>query len=48
MPDLTPWETLKRTLLLDRSPWMQVFEDEVRLPDGRVIEGYLRLETPGY
>ena len=48
MPDLTPWETLKRTLLLDRSPWMQVFEDDVRLPDGRIIEGYLRLETSGY
>ena len=48
MPDLTPWETLKRTLLLDRSPWMQVFEDDVRLPDGRIIGGYLRLETSGY
>ena len=48
MPDLTPWETLKRTLVLDSSPWMQVFEDDVRLPDGRIIEGYLRLETPGY
>ncbi len=48
MPDLTPWETLKRTLALDCSPWMQVFEDDVRLPDGRIIEGYLRLETPGY
>lgn len=48
MPDLTPWETLKRTLALDRSPWMQVFEDDVRLPDGRVIEGYLYLDTPGY
>ncbi|MEE8121440.1 MAG: hypothetical protein V3T55_07920, partial [Anaerolineales bacterium] len=48
MPDLTPWETLKRTLTLDRSPWMKVFEDDVRLPDGRIIEGYLHLETPGY
>jgi len=27
---------------------MQVYEDDVRLPDGRVIEGYLRLETSGY
>lgn len=48
MPDLTPWETLKRTLTLDRSPWMRVFEDDVRLPDGRIVEGYLHLETPGY
>ena len=48
MPDLTPWEILKRTLTLDRSPWMRIFEDEIRLPDGRIIEGYLHLETPGY
>jgi len=48
MSDLLPWETIKRTLTLDRSPWMRVFEDDIRLPDGRIIEGYLRLETPGY
>ncbi len=47
MPNLSPWETLSRTLALDRSPWMQVFEDDIRLPDGRIVEGYLRLETPG-
>lgn len=46
--DLIPWETLKRTLALDRSPWMRVFDDDIRLPDGRIIERYLRLETPGY
>lgn len=48
MPDLTPWKTLNRTLAFDRSPWMRVFEDDIRLPDGRIVEGYLRLETPGY
>ncbi len=48
MPDLSPWETLKRTLVLDRSPWMQVFEDDIRLPDGRIIEGYIHMKTPGY
>ncbi|HUS83653.1 MAG TPA: NUDIX hydrolase [Anaerolineales bacterium] len=48
MPDLMPWETLKRTLILDRSPWMRVFEDDVRLPNGRIVEGYLHLDAPGY
>ena len=48
MPTLESWETLKRNLVLDRSPWMQVFEDDIQLPDGRIIAGYLRLETPGY
>jgi ADP-ribose pyrophosphatase len=48
MPELKPWRTLKRTLLLDRSPWMRIFADDVELPDGRIVEGYLRLESPSY
>jgi ADP-ribose pyrophosphatase len=48
MSELESWKTLNRRLLLDRSPWMRVYEDDVELPDGRVIHGYLRLETPGY
>jgi ADP-ribose pyrophosphatase len=48
MPDLKHWETIERRLLLDRSPWMRLLEDDVRLPDGQIVHGYLRLETPGY
>ncbi len=48
MSDLKPWETLERRLIIDRSPWMRLFEDDIRLPDGQVVEGYLRLETSGY
>ncbi len=48
MPKLEPWRTLKRNLLLDRSPWMRVYADDVELPDGRIVEGYLRLESPSY
>jgi len=48
MPELKPWRTLKRTLLLDRPPWMRVYADDVELPDGRIVEGYLRLESPSY
>lgn len=48
MPELKSWRTLNRKLLLDRSPWMQVYADDVELPDGRVVEGYLRLESPSY
>jgi ADP-ribose pyrophosphatase len=40
-----PWKTLRRQLLLDRSPWLRVMADDVELPDGRSVEGYLRLET---
>jgi ADP-ribose pyrophosphatase len=48
MPELKPWTTIERRLLIDRSPWMQIYEDDISLPDGQVVHGYLRLETPGY
>lgn len=42
------WKTLRRTLLLDRKPWLSVYEDDLALPDGEVVEGYIHLQTPGY
>lgn len=43
--DHKPWKMLRRQVLLDRAPWLKVFADDVELPDGRRVEGYLRLET---
>jgi 8-oxo-dGTP pyrophosphatase MutT (NUDIX family) len=48
MSDLKHWETTDRRLLFDRPPWMRLYEDDVTLPDGSSVHGYLRLETPGY
>jgi ADP-ribose pyrophosphatase len=48
MADFRAWRTLKRTLVLDHSPWMRVLIDDIELPDGRVIEGYLHLDAPGF
>jgi ADP-ribose pyrophosphatase len=45
---LQPWQTLNSRLLLDRSPWLRVLAEDVQLPDGRVVEAYLRLDTPDY
>jgi ADP-ribose pyrophosphatase len=42
------WKTLRRTLLLDRSPWLRVYEDDIELPGGELVEGYLHLQAPGY
>ena len=42
------WKTLRRTYLLDRSPWLKVYEDQVALPDGEIVDGYLHMQTPGY
>jgi 8-oxo-dGTP pyrophosphatase MutT (NUDIX family) len=46
--NLLPWHITKSELLLDRSPWMRIFSDDVQLPDGSIVEGYLRLESRGY
>lgn len=43
--DHKPWKTLRRQVLLDRTPWLRVLADDLELPDGRRVEGYLRLET---
>lgn len=48
MPDLKPWKTLHTKLLLDRVPWLRVYSEKVELPDGRVVDDYLRLEQPDF
>ncbi|MFP3853651.1 MAG: NUDIX hydrolase [Anaerolineales bacterium] len=42
------WETLSSRLLLDRSPWLKVYSEDLKLPEGRIVEGYLRLRTPDF
>jgi ADP-ribose pyrophosphatase len=48
MPDPLAWKRLRSRLLLDRSPWLRVFADDVELPDGRQVEGYLRVDGRDY
>jgi len=35
-----PWKTLARRVLLRRPPWFEVGEEDIRLPDGRVVENF--------
>ncbi|MCS7222121.1 MAG: NUDIX hydrolase [Anaerolineae bacterium] len=42
------WQTLRRRLLLDRRPWLAVWEEDVLLPSGYRIERYLLAETRPY
>lgn len=42
------WQRLSSTLLLDRRPWFRVFGDRVRLPSGREIDGFLRIDSRSY
>ncbi len=52
MPEAVPhagsWRRRRATLLLDRPPWLRVFADDVELPDGREVEGFLRIESREY
>ncbi len=43
--ELTPWEVLRTQEILDCSPWFRVVADDVQLPDGRLVQGYYRIET---
>jgi ADP-ribose pyrophosphatase len=43
--ELTPWEVLRTETVLDCSPWFRVLADDVRLPDGRLVQGFYRIES---
>lgn len=42
------WEQISTRTLLDLPPWLKVQEDSIRLPGGRIIDDYYRIETPDY
>jgi len=43
-----PWHTESTRTILELRPWFSVVEDTVRLPSGRVIDDYYRIEAPDY
>lgn len=45
---MQPWDILASRPLLDRRPWLTVWEEDVRLPDGTEIRGYLRSRARDY
>jgi len=46
MGSLEQWKTLSSRVLVNQPPWMKVLADEVQLPDGRVVQDYMRVEAP--
>ena len=48
MPDDERWQVVSERLLLDRAPWLRVSEQTLRLPDGRLVHGFLHAESPPY
>lgn len=45
---LQPWETLDRRLIVDADPWLRLWVERVRLPDGRLVADYYAVEQPDY
>lgn len=41
---MKPWQVLSSEVLVDRRPWLRVFEQTVRLANGHIIESYLLAE----
>jgi ADP-ribose pyrophosphatase len=42
---MRPWRVLARRVLLSRPPWIEVGDERVELPDGRVVEDYPWIRT---
>lgn len=43
---LRPWTTVSRREVFAAPPWITVHADRVRLPDGRVVDPYYRVDHP--
>ena len=39
-PNLYPWEVISSQVILESNPWMKINVQQVRLPDGRVVDDY--------
>ena len=42
------WHAISSRQILDVSPWFSVIEDTLRLPSGRVVNDFYRIEAPNY
>ncbi|HEX5503050.1 MAG TPA: NUDIX hydrolase [Thermomicrobiales bacterium] len=48
-PRPTPhWQTLARREVADCRPWVRLWAEDVRLPDGRVIADFAAIDLPDY
>ncbi len=45
---MLPWEVLSARPLVSRPPWLRLWEEDVRLPNGEVIEAYLCSQSRDY
>ncbi len=43
-----PWEVLNTKVVYSAPPWVRLAMDQVRLPDGRVVDGYHQVTLPEF
>ncbi|HIO10304.1 MAG TPA: NUDIX hydrolase, partial [Deltaproteobacteria bacterium] len=46
--DNQKWELLTKESILVKKPWFEIFCEEVRLPDGKIVPEYFGIEMPHY
>lgn len=46
--ELREWRVVSRRRVFDGRPWLDVWSEDIELPDGRVVSGFYRLEMPDY
>jgi ADP-ribose pyrophosphatase len=48
LAELRQWQVLNRELVFECSPWLGLWRETIRLPDGREIDDYYQLEQRDY
>ena len=48
MKQLQKWQVLKRELVIECPPWLSLWRETIRLPDGREIDDYYQLDQADY
>jgi ADP-ribose pyrophosphatase len=42
------WQVLDRRLLVDRSPYARIYDEDVRISNGQVIHNFIHVELPDF
>lgn len=48
LSQLQEWQVIKRELEFERHPWLRLWRETIRLPDGRQIDDYFQIEQRDY
>lgn len=46
LPTFTPWKVLNCEKVFSALPWFEVWNEEVQLPDGRIVHDYFKITSP--